>query len=115
MRQLRLQQPMNVLQGLFAQVNYADFQDGFQKYWRTVSVNGQEYATPQSFCWLYCWANNGEGEQQIGMMGASRIFQAAFGSYTFSNDDLNTFAHDHRYESDVEFSYRNICELDTLL
>jgi hypothetical protein len=104
MNKLILKVPNHQLLQKFKGVNSTVFQKGVTNFWRiTTDNNGNECATPQSFCWLFCWANNGRGSQQIGRDEARRIFQTAFGKFSFPNAVLNKFAHEHRNDKNLTY------------
>ncbi len=113
MLNLRLQTPFTHTEA--NQVSSSEFIIGYQNYWRTVRIKEHEYAMPQSFCWLYCWAKNGYGASNAGKEDAREIFLRIFdvNDNVFDNETLNAFAHEHRY--DEEFSYELLFELDSLL
>jgi hypothetical protein len=113
MNKLILKVPNHQLLPQFNGVINKDFQQGFINYWRiTTDNNGNEYATPQSFCWLFCWANNGKGFQKSGMKEARRIFQLAFGKFSFPNQKLYDFAKGKKHRYDKNLTYQ---QLDPLI
>jgi hypothetical protein len=85
MENIRLNQRNVVLLSLFDTINHQTFQGGRNRHWQVVTQNGVEFITPQSFCWLYCWAKTGMNSINAKSL-AKQVFNAAF-SFSFSEVD----------------------------
>lgn len=113
MLELRLQ--MLFTEADARQVSSSEFIIGYNNYWKIHRIKEHEYAMPQSFCWLYCWARNGHIPNDEGMEETREIFLRIFdvNNNIFDNEALNNFAHEHRYDED--FTFELLFELDSLL
>lgn len=59
---------------ILASIEHQTCQQGVEAHWRIwIDANGKEQATPQSVCWLFCWATTGMGTEK-----AAQQAQAAF-------------------------------------
>ena len=64
------------------QIEHARCQQGVRNIWRTYpDTNGKEQATPQSICWLFCWATTGMGSEKAAQQAQDafdRIFDHSY-------------------------------------
>ncbi|MDR2144903.1 MAG: hypothetical protein LBE91_00380 [Tannerella sp.] len=99
MDQFKLKQSNETLQSYFANVENERFQNALYGHWSVEKVDGNEYVTPQSFCWLYCWANTGMGSDRT-KKTAEIVFNNAF-DFSFQqvdSDRLHYLARKLRYK-----------------
>lgn len=67
---------------ILAHIEHARCQQGVRNRWRTYTdTNGKEQATPQSVCWLFCWATTGMGSEKAAQQAQDafdRIFDHSY-------------------------------------
>jgi hypothetical protein len=94
------------VQQWFSGVQHKKFESSVPLHWHI--ENGS--ATPQSFCWLFCWAKTGKGSQKAQQQAVS-AFNAIF-RFTFNAVDCNKL---HDFSEKVRYRRTTLSdmELDT--
>ena len=76
-------------------VEHKTFAESLDKYWRQ---DGSGRGTPESICWLFCWAHNGMGRRRT-RDHCRALFNEIIeiGYASFEHDIGYDFARRHRY------------------
>ncbi|MDL2238672.1 hypothetical protein LJC73_00545 [Bacteroidales bacterium OttesenSCG-928-L14] len=84
-------------------VRHHMFQNGINNHWQVIAENGKEFVTPQSFCWLYCWASTGMNSSNA-KEDAELAFNLAFdfSFHQIDNESLHRLARRLRYKKNIE-------------
>ncbi len=102
-KSIRLQVDAEEARILLRQVEHKTFEDALEKHWQ---LDRDGNVTPESICWLFCWANNGMGKdgnptQESCRARFNRIFDRKY----------KWFDYNIGYEFARKFRYRKLRNL----